>query len=128
MQDGKHVILCIDDDPDILVALRVVLESAGYRFVGAATATEGMEAYRSRRPDLIIVDLMMEQIDAGIHMVEELQASGNTAPVYILSSTGDYLHGAADLSGLGVTGVLQKPLDPGVLLSIIQRKLGQPAK
>ncbi len=125
MQDGKQVILCIDDDPDILASLRVVLESKGYLVVTAETAEAGIRAYAERRPDLLIVDMMMEKIDTGMRLVEELQALGNTAPLYILSSTGDYLQGATDLSDMGVTGVFQKPLNPGLLLSLLQRKLGK---
>lgn len=127
MRDGKHVILCVDDDQDILAALRVILESRGYLVVTAPTAAEGVVAHASARPDLIIVDLMMEEIDSGMTFVERLRASGNTAPIYVLSSTGDYLQGAADMGALGVSGVFQKPVDPRVLLSLIERRLGKPA-
>lgn len=127
MHDGKHVILCIDDDPDILVSLRVVLESKGYVVATATTAAKGLEAYREHRPDLLIIDLMMEQIDTGLKLLEELRGLGNTAPIFFLSSTGDYLQGTTDLSDMGVTAVFQKPIDPGRLLSLIARKLGKPA-
>jgi CheY-like chemotaxis protein len=127
MQDGKHVILCIDDDQDILASLRVILESRGYRVVTAATAAEGSTACAAARPDLIIVDLMMEEIDSGMTFVERLRQSGNAAPVYVLSSTGDYLFGATDTGALGVSGVFQKPVNPVVLLSVLERKLGKPA-
>lgn len=126
MQAGKHVILCIDDDPDTLMALRVVLESAGYVVVTASTAAEVLKAYDDARPDALIVDLMMEQIDTGMRVARELQALGNTAPVYFLSSTGDYLQGAMDVGELGASGVFQKPIDPHVLISLLQRKLGTP--
>lgn len=126
MQGGKHVILCIDDDPDTLASLRVVLESAGYLVVTASTAAEVLEAYDTAQPDALIVDLMMEQIDTGMKVARDLQALGNTAPLYFLSSTGDYLQGAMDVGELGASGVFQKPLDPHVLLSLLQRKLGTP--
>jgi CheY-like chemotaxis protein len=126
MQDGKHLILCIDDDPDILVALRVVLESKGYRVLTATSAAEGLSEYEAQQPDVLIVDLMMEDIDSGMKLVEQLHARNNTAPVFVLSSTGDYLYGATDMSALGVSGVFQKPLDPAVLLSLLARKLGKP--
>lgn len=123
MQDGKHVILCVDDDPDILASLRVVLEAGGYLVVTAASAEEGVDAYRRSRPDLIIADLMMEEIDAGTHFVKELQAMGNQAPIYMLSSTGDNLQAMTDFSELGLTGVFQKPLNPDVLLALLRTKL-----
>ena len=122
MKDGKYVILCIDDDPDLLLSLRVVLEANGY-LVAAASAEEGIRTYKESNPDVLIVDLMMEEIDAGIRVVQELQALGNKAPLYLLSSTGDYLCGMVDLNEQGVTAVFQKPLNPDFLLSLLKAKL-----
>ncbi len=123
MQDGKNVILCIDDDPDLLFSLRVVLEANGYIVATAENSKEGIKAYRESKPDLIIVDLMMEEIDTGMHLIREIYYSGNKAPMYVLSSAGDYLQNATDLSDLGVTAVFQKPLSPDFLLSLLQQKL-----
>ncbi|MBN1918726.1 MAG: response regulator [Verrucomicrobia bacterium] len=123
MQDGKYVILCIDDDQDILESLRLVLEANGYIMLGAATGEEGLRIYKQTKPDLLIVDLMMEEVDAGTSFVRELKASGNTAPIYMLSSVGDSLNLSADYSELGLTGVFQKPIDPETLLTILRKKL-----
>ena len=123
MQDGKYVILCIDDDQDILESLRLVLEAHGYIMLGAATGEEGLRIYKQAKPDLLIVDLMMEEVDAGTNFVKELKASGNTAPVYMLSSVGDSLTVSADYAELGLTGVFQKPIDPDTLLAILKKKL-----
>ncbi len=126
MQDGKYVILCIDDDPDTLMALRVVLESSGFVVVSASTAAEVIQCYEASKPDALIVDLMMEEIDTGGTLARELQRRGNLAPLYFLSSTGDYLQGSMDVGELGASGVFQKPIDPHVLISLLQRKLGVP--
>jgi len=123
MHDGKYVILCIDDDEDILVSLRLVLEGNGYIVHGAATAEEGLRIYKKTKPDLLIVDLMMEEVDAGTSFVRELKALGNTAPIYMLSSVGDSLNVSADYSELGLTGVFQKPIDPDTLLAILRKRL-----
>ena len=124
MQDGKHVILCIDDDPDVRCFLQAVLEPNGYVVAEAASAEDGLAVYKDAKPDLIIVDLMMEEIDAGTSFVKELQALGNTAPVYLLSGVGDGLNLLADYNSLGLAGVFQKPLDPDKLLAILKEKLG----
>jgi len=124
MQDGKHVILLVDDDPDILESLRIVLEANDYCVVTASSGQEGLKAYRARNPDLVIVDLMMEEIDSGTNFVKELRASGNTAPVYLLSSTGDSLYSTVDASALGLTGVFQKPINTQMLLALLKAKLG----
>lgn len=127
MRDGRHVILCIDDDQDILASLRLVLESAGYVVATAATGSEGRLAAEQLQPDLLIVDLMMESVDSGLTLVARLREAGVTAPVFFLSSAGDYLYELADVSGLGADGVFQKPIAPDMLLSVIGRRLGHAA-
>ncbi len=123
MQDGKHVIMYVDDDQDVLDSSRVVLESNGYVMVEASSAEEGLKLYKTADPDLLIVDLMMEEVDAGAQLVRELKAEGNTKPIYMLSSVGDGLSMNVDPSALGLSGVLQKPVDSKVLLTLIKAKL-----
>jgi DNA-binding response OmpR family regulator len=123
MQDGKHVILCVDDDQDLLDAMRLVLESNGYVMLGARSAEDGLALYKESRPDLIIVDLMMEEVDAGTNLVRDLKAEGNTSPVYMLSSVGDNLNISIDYSELGLSGVFQKPIDNQNLLKVLKNKL-----
>jgi DNA-binding response OmpR family regulator len=123
MQEGKHVILCIDDDPDVLVPLKIILEAGGYAVVTALDGKEGIRIFREVKPDIVILDLMMEEVDAGIHLVKEIQALDIMVPIYMLSSTGDYLHSTADMNSLGFAGVFQKPVNSKVLLSLLRAKL-----
>lgn len=123
MQNGKHVVLVVDDDPDLLDQVRLVLEKNNYHMAEAATAEEGLRVFKQTRPDLIIVDLMMEQVDAGTSLVKNLKMAGNTAPVYMLSSVGDNLNLSTDYTELGLSGVFQKPLDPSTLLNVLRTKL-----
>ena len=122
MTDSK-TILCVDDDPDILAYLETVLTKEGFTFAGAASAEEALHVYRDKCPDLLIVDLMMEEVDAGTGLVEKLQLLGNRAPVYLLSSVGDNLSMTADYTTLGLAGVFQKPLSKEHLLAVIRAKL-----
>ncbi len=124
MQDGKHVILCIDDDPDILSFLRIVLEAENFVMFEASSAEEGLKVYKEANPDLIIVDLMMEEVDAGTGFVKEMQLAGNKAPIYMLSSTGDNLNRMVDYNDLGLAGIFQKPIAKDKLLGVIKTKLG----
>ena len=123
MQDGKHVILCIDDDADVRLCLQTVLEAHGYVYAEAASAEDGLKAYAQVKPDLIILDLMMEEVDAGTSFVKELKALDNEAPIYMLSSVGDNLSLEADYRSLGLSGVFQKPIDNDRLLKILESKL-----
>lgn len=126
MQKGKHVILCVDDDPDVLASLGVILASGGYDVVTASTGKEGLKAFRESKPDLVILDLMMEEVDAGTRLLEEMKACDPLVPVFMLSSTGDYFMGAADADGMGLAGVFQKPIDPKILLGLLRAKLERP--
>ncbi len=123
MKDGKFVILCIDDDQDILDSIRIVLEKNDYIVVEAKTAEEGLKVFKSENPDFIIVDLMMEEVDAGRKYVKELKLLNNEAPIYMLSSIGDSLTLNVDYTDLGLTGVFQKPVDFNTLLSTLKIKL-----
>jgi DNA-binding response OmpR family regulator len=126
MRNNKHVILCVDDDPDVLASLKVVLESGGYEVVTAPDGKAGVQAFRDARPDLVLLDLMMEEIDSGTRALKEMQTIDRVVPIYMLSSTGDYLQGATDTTELGLAGVFQKPVDPKILLGLLQAKLRQP--
>ena len=123
MRDGKYVILCIDDDKDILDALRLVLEENGYIMEEALSSEEGLKVYQKSQPDFIIVDLMMEEVDAGRNFVKELKIINNQAPVYMLSSVGDALTDNIDYAELGLTGVFQKPINFEMLLTTLKTKL-----
>ena len=86
MTDGKRVILYIDDDQDYLDMLRAILEDAGYEMLEARTAEEGLRLYASAHPDLVLVDLMMEEVDSGTSLVKDLRALGDPVPIVMISS------------------------------------------
>jgi len=123
MRDGKPLILCVDDDSDLLDLLRMQLEKGGYAVDTAFTAEEGLGKFKQNRPELIIVDLMMEEIDAGTNLVKELKLAGNQAPIFMLSSMGDQLDVSTGYKQLGLDGVFQKPVNAEALLRTIRAKL-----
>ena len=125
MNDAEQkTILIIDDDPDIRAATRMVLESAGFSVGEAATGEEGVKSAERAKPDAIIVDLMMETVDAGSRLSGHLQETGFDGPIYLLSSAGDSVRYNLDTRKLGLAGVFQKPVDPHILLSTMKSKLG----
>ena len=123
MKDGKHVILYIDDDQDFLDGMRVILEANGYVMVEATTAEDGLKVFRTEMPDLVLVDLMMEEVDAGTSFVKELKLLGADVPIIMISSAGDNLSLTTDYTQLGLAGLFQKPVDPTTLLTILKTKL-----
>lgn len=122
MKDGKFVVLCVDDDPDILQTLKILLEKNGHTVLSAGSAREAVEKAQEQ-PDLLIVDLMMEQIDSGASLVSQLRAQGAKAPIYMLSAVGDELNQNLDTSEIGLDGVFQKPIDPKHLINTVNSRL-----
>ena len=120
----KKIILYVDDDQDYLDMLRAIIESEGYEMVEARSAEEGLQLFREVAPDLVIVDLMMEEVDSGTSFVKELKAAGSGIPIYMLSSVGDNLSMTVDPVELGLDGVFQKPIDGRTLLTVLKVKLG----
>ena len=125
MKDGKPVILCVDDDPDFRESTRMILEANGYAVTEAASAEEGVRKYREHRPDLILLDLMMEEIDSGTNFVKEVRLLGAPPPIFMLSSAGDAFHGTINYAEIGLDGMFQKPLNPVQLLSTLRQRLGR---
>lgn len=124
MRDGKPVILYVDDDQDFLDSMRAILEANGYVMEEAISAEVALRKFKAERPDLIIIDLMMEEVDSGISLVKDLRLLQNTAPIYMLSSAGDQLNLATNYAELGLDGVFQKPIQPKLLLKTLREKLG----
>jgi len=121
-EETNGVVLCLDDDPDMLDTYQTVLEAWGYQPVLVESAEEGLRAFKENRPDVVLADLMMEEVDAGTNFVKEVRAmGGEDVPVYMISSVGDALSLEADYSNLGLKGVLQKPVNFDNLKRLIDK-------
>ena len=123
MQNGKPVILYIDDDQDFLDGMRAILEANGYTMIEALSAEDGLKVFKSGQPELVLVDLMMEEVDAGTGFVKDLRARGAHVPIIMISSAGDNLSLTTDYTQLGLAGLFQKPVDPNVLLTILKQRV-----
>jgi hydrogenase maturation protease len=119
-------ILVVDDDPDVRATLRIILESAGFTVGEAANGDIGVKIAERIRPDAIIVDLMMETVDAGSKVSTHLKASGFTCPIYLLSAAGDSVRYNIDTQELGLAGIFQKPADPTTLIVTLKTRLRFP--
>jgi DNA-binding response OmpR family regulator len=113
--------LVIDDEPDVLLLCRVNLEHAGHQVLMAASGAEGIELARSERPDVIVLDLMMPQMD-GYDVLQQLSVSDDTRSVPVLILTArtraeDQLRGWR----AGAAGYLTKPFAPVSLTANVDR-------
>lgn len=125
---GKRILI-VDDDPDLREATEIVLTSAGYEVSCAASAAEGMKAIAARKPDLILLDIMMETDTEGFHMAYQLKEDPRTKgiPIIILTcieeKTGEVLEPEKAGDFMPVEAFLRKPLDSAMLKAKIAELL-----
>ncbi len=120
---GKKLIMVIDDDPDILASLKAVLEGEGFIVSTQMSAQEGIDSLTTITPDLILCDMMMERIDAGTRVADEIKLNHPSIPIYLLSSIGNATASNVSIEQLGFDGVFQKPVSPESLVSSIRKHL-----
>jgi DNA-binding response OmpR family regulator len=120
---NKKLILVIDDDLDIVDSVEVILTKNGFEVVKAMSGADGIEAATSRNPDLILCDMMMERVDSGSKVAEELRKKNMKVPIFLLSSIGNATAANIEIDKLGFNGVFQKPVDPSRLVSTIKKVL-----
>ena len=118
-------ILVVDDDPDICEACTVVLRKEGHEVQCANNRQEGMQATSDFSPDLMILDVMMEQPDDGMAMAQDLRREGFTKPILMLTSIGKVtgLKYGQDDELVPVDEFVEKPVTPGDLVSKINALL-----
>jgi len=107
----KKVILVIDDDPDILDSIKAILGANGFEVETAMSGKEGTEKVKSVNPDLVLCDMMMERIDAGTKVAQDIRKNNPEMPVFLLSSIGSATATNIDIDKLGFSGVFQKPVE-----------------
>ena len=120
---AQKTILIIDDDADIRASIRIVLEAAGFSVGEAGDGKEGLKIAEEVKPDAVIVDLMMESVDAGSKVSSQLKEDGFKGPIYLLSAAGDTVKYNIDAKELGLAGIFQKPIKHEVLINTLKKAL-----
>ncbi len=120
-------ILIVDDDPDVVEAIRIFLEKEGHETASATNRSEGMQAISDFGPDLMILDCMMEAPDDGFVMAQELKRDGIKFPILMLSSiaTVTGLDYGKDGDVVPVDEFVEKPVDPATLMSKVSDLLNK---
>ena len=118
-------ILLVDDDPDVIEVSRIVLEKAGFQVVSASSRTTGMTAVTGNRPDLIVLDVMMEEPDDGFHLAQDLRAAGIETPILMMTSIGRVSGFSFGIEEelLPVNAFIEKPATPDILLKSVKQLL-----
>ncbi len=123
---GTETILIAEDDQEVRILTRRVLESYGYRVLEAANGAEAVQLFReaSPRPDLVVLDVIMPKLN-GREAFEEIRGlSPETKAVFISGYTADIIDEAGPISG--GPPVVSKPLPPRQLLDLVREMLDGP--
>lgn len=121
-------ILVVDDDPDILDAVTMILESQGYEVVTARDGVDGLATLKAEKPDLMILDLMMPKMD-GFGVCKELQdprwSKYRSIPILVLTSVREEAsrrrYELETGLELDVDDYVEKPMAPDILLERVSR-------
>ena len=128
-------ILIVDDDPDIVLAVRMSLEAEGHEVIEAVSGADGIEKIKSEEPDLIILDVMMETKTEGFQLALKLRSQDPSSeyiqykniPILMLTAIHSTtpLKFEPDIDYLPVEIFVDKPIDPDDLVGKVGWLLSQ---
>jgi DNA-binding response OmpR family regulator len=121
---ARRYVLIVDDDPDLVETVAMMLGSKGYEVGKAYDGVEGEESIKKRRPDLVVLDVMMPRKD-GYKLCAELKGNKATKdiPIILLTAVGDavpsttYTH--ADGKATEADDYIPKPVDAKTLVQTV---------
>jgi len=129
---GEKTILVVDDEPDVVIYLKTILEDAGFRVVTASDGNEALEQVKRQKPDFISLDLVMPQ-KSGIRFFYELRHNKEWSriPVIIVTAhaqdekiKGDIEGMLAERTIIGPRTYLEKPIKPHDYVELVKKELG----
>jgi CheY-like chemotaxis protein len=123
-------ILVIDDDPDFVDSVENLLEAKGYQVVSASNGKEGVEKARAEKPDLILLDVMMNTKDEGFNVARQMHQIPEIKDTPVVLVTGvrremNLPFGfEPDETWLPVRQILEKPVKSEILLKVVADTIG----
>jgi len=123
-------ILVVDDDPDLVEALKIILETASYRVISAFDGEEGLRRVKEENPDLIILDLLLPKEDGDV-LCRELKADPRYAnvPILVLTAVAEKMSSKLfpkhRIKSLPADDYVDKPVQPQDLLGRVDRLLAK---
>jgi CheY-like chemotaxis protein len=121
---GSHLVLVADDEEDIVGLVTTIIERSGHEVVAVRNGAQALAALRERRPDLVVLDISMPEVD-GLEVLRRIRADEETSalPVLLLSAQaqeGDVKRGFAT----GASAYVKKPFSPHELARRVDELLG----
>ena len=118
-------VLIVDDDRDLVEACALYLEKEGYDVHMAHSRPDGMKKVKEINPDLLILDVMMDEADDGIVMAQDLRRGGFAKPILMLTSISKVtgMKYGKDNELIPVNDFQEKPIEPSKLLAKVKELL-----
>jgi two-component system, OmpR family, response regulator VicR len=125
MTDGK-VVVCIEDEPEMIDLVKLILSRKGFQVVGALGGREGLEAIQQQKPDLVLLDLMMPDMD-GWEVYQKMKADDATKaiPVIVVTAKAQSIDKVLGLHIAKVDDYITKPFGPQELLESVEQVLAR---
>jgi len=125
MADDNLRVVCIEDEPEMIDLVRLILGRRGFDVVGANGGVEGLEAVRRERPNLILLDLMMPDMD-GWEVYQRIKADEELRriPVIVVTAKAQSIDKVLGLHIAKVDDYITKPFGPQELLESVEKILG----
>ncbi len=115
----RRKILLADDDYDITASMLAVLRSSGHDVITAGTGEEALTKFYEFKPEIVILDLMMEKFDSGVTVCKKIRETDSEVKIYLISAAGDGTIDISETMDMGFTGAMSKPVPPNELLKIV---------
>ena len=124
MTDEIKQILCIEDEPEMIDLIRIILNRHNFNVQGAHGGREGLEKGKKSPPDLILLDLMMPDVD-GWEVYQQIKADEKTSniPIIIVTAKAQNIDKVLGLHIAKVDDYISKPFSPKDLLASVQKIL-----
>jgi DNA-binding response OmpR family regulator len=121
----KHIV-CIEDEPEMIELIRLILGRRGFDVHGAPGGKEGLEMVHDMHPDLVLLDLMMPEMD-GWEVYQQMKADASTRniPVIVVTARAQNIDKVLGLHIAKVDDYIAKPFGPQELMDSVEKILGQ---
>ena len=126
MDKQKKHILCIEDEPEMIDLIRIILARKGFEVSGAAGGEDGLRKVREMKPDLVLLDLMMPDID-GWEVYQQMKSEEKTKdiPVIVVTAKAQSIDKVLGLHIAKVDDYIAKPFSPEDLLASVEKVLSK---
>ena len=124
MNANLKCILCVEDEPEMIDLIRVILGRRGFEVKGAAGGVEGLKMIRQEPPDLVLLDLMMPDMD-GWEVYQQMKADEKTKhiPVIVVTAKAQSIDKVLGLHIAKVDDYITKPFSPQDLMNSVDKVL-----